>query len=328
MVTVDQLATDLSAKAAALHRLADHLARNDPYTALPSLLDDEPAAVVLLGVGAGYYACQAAGLRMRRFGLGAFAESATSAHLPPGGPDTLVVAVALGSGRRELRESLERYAHSGPVVVLTDSPESLEARYADVVAPLMADGSARELEVVAYQQAVALLLVLAARLGASTPGVADPAATLRRAANSITDLWERSPHWVPALAQTLHGPAGTALVAPAELLPAAQFGALTLRRGPVLVAHACETGEWSHVDRYLAALQDYRALLFTGSRFDERFAAHLTALRGVFAAVGGDVPGAAMSLRYPGEQDPDVRLLVDPLVSELLALHWWRERDA
>ena len=191
----------------------------------------------------------------------------------------------------------------------------------------MAGDTARELEVLAYQQAVALLLVLAARLGASTPGVADPAATLRRAANSITDLWERSPHWVPALAQTLHGPAGTALVAPAELLPAAEFGALTLRRGPVLVAHACETGEWSHVDRYLAALQDYRALLFTGSRFDERFAAHLTALRGVFAAVGGDVPGAAMSLRYPGEQDPDVRLLVDPLVSELLALHWWRHRQ-
>ncbi|GAA3976355.1 SIS domain-containing protein [Thermobifida alba] len=326
MVTVEQLAADLSAKAAALHGLADHLSRHDPYAALPSLLDDEPAAVVLLGVGAGYYACQAAGLRMRRFGLGAFAESATSAHLPPGGPDTLVVAVALGSGRRELRESLERYAHSGPVVVLTDSPESPEARYADVVAPLMADGSARELEVVAYQQAVALLLVLAARLGAAAPGVADPSATLRRAANSVTDLWERAPSWVPGVAEALRGRSGTALVAPAELLASARFGALTLRRGPVLVAHACETGEWSHVDRYLAAVQDYRALLFTGSRFDGRFAEHLAALRGVFVAVGGEVPGAAVSLRYPGENDPDVRLLVDPLVAELLALHWWRER--
>ena len=68
MVTVDQLATDLSAKAAALHRLADHLARNDPYTALPSLLDDEPPRSCC-GVG-GLHACQA-GLRARRAGLGA-----------------------------------------------------------------------------------------------------------------------------------------------------------------------------------------------------------------------------------------------------------------
>jgi len=326
-VTVEQLAADLAGKAAALNRLADHLARHDPYAALPSLLDDEPAAVVLLGVGAGRYACQAAGARLRAAGLGAFAESATAAHLPPGGPDTLVVAVALGSGRRELRESLERYAQSSAVVVLADSPEAPEARYADVVAPLMADGAARELEVVAYQQAVALLLVLAARLRAAPPGVADPSATLRRAANSVTDLWERAPSWVPRVAEVLRGRSGTALVAPEELLPSARFGALTLRRGPVLAAHACETGEWSHVDRYLAAIQDYRALLFTGSRFDERFSDHLRALRGAFVAVGGEVAGATASLRYAGDGDPDVRLLVDPLVSELLALHWWRERE-
>src|SRR5690606_3887915 len=65
LVTVEQLAADLAGKAAALNRLADHLARHDPYAALPSLLDDEPAAVVLLGVGAGRYACQAAGARLR-----------------------------------------------------------------------------------------------------------------------------------------------------------------------------------------------------------------------------------------------------------------------
>ncbi|MEY9212931.1 sugar isomerase [Thermobifida halotolerans] len=325
-MSVERLADEVSARTAALTGLADHLTRHDPYAALPSLLDDEPAAVVLLGVGAGHYACQAAAERMRRAGLGAFAESAAAAHLPPGGPDTLVVAVAPGSGRRELCESLERYARSSVIVVLTDSPESPEARYADVVAPLMTGGRSGGLEVVAHQQAVALLLVLASRLGATPPGVADPSATLRRAANAVTDLVERAPSWVPEAVRALEGRDGLALVAPAELVSAARFGALTLRRGPVLAAHACETGEWSHVDRYLAAIQDYRALLFTGSRFDERFAEHLLALRGTFVAVGGDVSGAAVSLRYPGESDPDVRLLVDPLVSELLALHWWRRR--
>ncbi|TDQ48512.1 SIS domain-containing protein [Actinorugispora endophytica] len=325
-MTAKRLVAELSGKAAALTRLADQLPRRDPYAALPSLMADEPAAIVLLGVGAGYYACQAAAGRMRRAGLGASAESATAAFSTPGGPDTLVVAVALGSGRRELCEALERYARSSAIIVLTDEPESPEARYADVVVPLMADPDGSGLECVAYQQALALLLVLAARLGASTPGVATPSATLRRAANAVTDLLARASVWVPEATGVLAGRDGLALVAPAERLSSARFDALALRRGPVLAAHACETGEWSHTDRYLAAIQDYRALLFTGSRFDERFAEHLGALGGSFVAVGAEVPGAAMSLRYPGDGDPDVSLLAEPVVGELLALRWWAKR--
>lgn len=325
-MTAKRLVADLSGKAAALTRLADHLPRSDPYAALPSLLEDEPAAIVLLGVGAGYYACQAAAERMRRAGLGASAASATAAASTPGGPDTLVVAAALGSGRRELCEALERYARSSAIIVLADGPGSPEARYADVVVPLMADPDGSGLECAAYQQALALLLILAARLGAPLSGPPNASATLRRAANAVTDLLARASVWVPDVAQALTGPDGLALVSPAERLASARFGALALRRGPVVAAHACETGEWSHTDRYLAAIQDYRALLFTGSRFDERFADHLGALRGSFVAVGGDVPGAAASLRYPGEEDPDVRLLTEPVVGELLALHWWAKR--
>jgi hypothetical protein len=40
-------------------------------------------------------------------------------------------------------------------------------------------------------------------------------------------------------------------------------------------------------------------------------------------AVGADVPGAAGSLRYRGDDDPDVALLTETLVAELVAAHWW-----
>ena len=41
-----------------------------------------------------------------------------------------------------------------------------------------------------------------------------------------------------------------------------------LREGPRRAADGCETGDWNHVDVYLTKTLDYRALVFTGSRFD------------------------------------------------------------
>jgi hypothetical protein len=35
------------------------------------------------------------------------------------------------------------------------------------------------------------------------------------------------------------------------------------------------------------------------------------------------VPGAELTVRYPGDDDPDVSLLVEPVVAGLLAAHWW-----
>ncbi|GLU45931.1 sugar isomerase [Nocardiopsis ansamitocini] len=326
-MTAQRLAAELADKPAALTRLADRLARRDPYAALPALLDDEPAAIVLLGAGAGHYVCEVAAERMRRAGLGASAESATAAFSTPGGPDTLVVAVALGSARRELCESLHRYAGSSAIVVLTDDAEGPETRYADLVVPLLTSGEVSGLESGGAQQALALLLLLASRLGAPTPGSsADVAVTLRRSSNAVSDLMARAAEWVPGVAGLLSTRPGPYLVAPAERSSSARLGALALRRGPVLAAHSCETGEWSHTERHLAAVQDYRALLFAGSRFDERFADHLGSLKGTFVCVGGEVPGAAMVLRYPGDTDPDIGVLTEPVIAELLALHWWKHR--
>src|SRR5690606_19242976 len=101
-VTAQLLSADLAGKPAALNALADRLDRHDPFAALPALVEDEPAGILLLGTGSARQACAAAAFRMRLAGLSAVAEfPSAEATLPPG-PATLVVAVDVGGGVREL----------------------------------------------------------------------------------------------------------------------------------------------------------------------------------------------------------------------------------
>ena len=97
-----------------------------------------------------------------------------------------------------------------------------------------------------------------------------------------------------------------------------------LREGPRRRADACETGDWAHVDVYLTRSIDYRAVLFAGSRYDDQAMGWLSSRGSVVVAVGADVPGAALSVRYRDDDDPLVALLTETLVVELLAATWWR----
>lgn len=328
-MTAESLFADLAGKPEALTSLADRFPRWDPYAALPALLEEEPAAVRFLGLGAARQACEVAAARLRRAGIAASADFSSSVEEPPAGPETLVVAVSLGGGQRELYTALDRYVARSPVIVLAPSVDAVVGRHADLLVPLHAGVEGSGLGCRAYQHALALLLLLGHRLGAPVSGSSQNfPGLLRRAANAAVSLLESAPEWVPEAAGALESPHGVHLVAPAERLASAGQGVQALRKGPVRVAYACETGEWSHTDRYLAAVTDYRALLFAGSAYDERFAEHLGHLRGAFVAVGSApgrerVPGAELTVRYPGDSDPDVSLLAEPLVAELLAAHWW-----
>ncbi|MFD3686733.1 sugar isomerase [Nocardiopsis sp. NPDC058631] len=329
-MTAESLSADLAGKPAALTSLATRFPRWDPYAALPALLDDEPAAVRFVGLGSARYACEVAAARLRRVGIAASADRSSSAEQPPAGPETLVVAVSLGGGQRELYAVLDRYVARSPVIVLAPSQDLVVGHYADLLVPLHAGEEASGLGCRAYQHALALLLLLGHRLGAPVSGSSQNfPGMLRRAANAAESLLASAPEWVPEAARILESPHGVHLVAPDERMASASQGVQALRKGPVRAAYACETGEWSHTDRYLAAVTDYRALLFAGSVYDERFAEHLGHLRGAFVAVGPTpgherVPGAELTVRYPGDSDPDVSLLVEPLVAEMLAAHWWR----
>lgn len=330
-MTAQALSADLAGMPAALNALAERFPRWDPYAALPALLDDEPAAVRFLGAGAARGVCEVAAARLRLAGIGAFAEPSTSAQEPPAGPETLVVGVSLGGGQRELCTVLDRYVGRSPVVVLAADSDAVVARYADLLVPLRAGGERAGLGCRAYQHALGLALLLGHRLGAPVLGGSrNLPSLLRRSANAVQALLASAHTWVPEAARALASPHGVHLVAPAERAASAVQGAQLLRKGPVAVAHTCETGEWSHTDRYLAAVTDYRALLFAGSAYDERFSEHLGQLRGRFVAVGPtpgreSVPGAELTVRYPGDTDPDVALLVETVVPGLIAAHLWRE---
>ncbi len=165
-----------------------------------------------------------------------------------------------------------------------------------------------------FQHTIAVLLALL-----------DPSrakAAVRRAADATEDLLDRRSSWLPGAAETL-GDAGPVFVlAPEERISSAEQGALMFREGPRRPADACESGDWLHVDVYLTKPLPYRALLFTGSRFDDDVARWIGERGGRLVAVGA--PGG---LRYRGDDDPDTALLTETLVAELLAADGWRRRS-
>jgi hypothetical protein len=113
-------------------------------------------------------------------------------------------------------------------------------------------------------------------------------------------------------------------VAPAERLSSALQAALMFREGPRLPADATETGDWLHVDVYLSKRPGYRALLFTGSRFDEGLMEWARKRRATVITVGDALPGATLHVPLEGVDAPFVRLLVETGIAELAAAELWR----
>lgn len=95
------------------------------------------------------------------------------------------------------------------------------------------------------------------------------------------------------------------------------------REGPRRAADACESGDWSHVDVYLTKTLDYRALLFPGSAYDAQAMDWVGQRGSTVLSVGAEVEGAAAAIRYAHDDVPDVALLTETLVAELVAAHWW-----
>ncbi len=310
-------AADLEAKPQALADLADWLDAADPWGVVPA----ETSRIVFLGMGSSHYASSVAAARMRALGVHAVAEYASSDLLPAVDPHTTVIAVSAGGGSRETAAAVSAYAGRCPVVLLTNTPDSTLAGLVDAVVPMHAGVEAGGVACRSFQHTLALLMALEARL--AHPSF-DVASLVRRSAAASADLLARRDDWLPEVRHLLVGSHGTHVVAPARRLASAQQSALMLREGPRLPAVACETGDWSHVDVYLTTSTDYRLLLLAGSRWQDELM-RWTAERGsTVVAVGADVEGAAVSLRYAGDADDDVRLLTEVLVTELLAADRWQ----
>jgi glutamine---fructose-6-phosphate transaminase (isomerizing) len=303
---------DLEAKPAVLRELAAELDRVDVWQHVR-----DARRVVFLGMGSSRYAADVAARALRRRGVAAIADYASVDESLPADDDTLVVAISATGTSVETLAAATPYR--GRFVALTNTLDSpLVEMAADAVA-LRAGIEAGGVACRTFQHTLVLLMALAEIPG----GRAALADRVRATAEATADLLDRRDDWLPSALDLLDGPDGVYAIAPAERLSSALQSALMVREGPRRAATGCETGDWAHVDVYLAKTLDYRALLFPGSKYDEQ-ALEWIRLRGsTVVAVGADVPAAALSIRYRGDTDPLVRLFTETLVAELVAATWW-----
>lgn len=317
----DLFLADLLEKPARLADLAAALRAEEPWAPL----GDVDGPVVLLGMGSSHYAVQLAAARLRSQGMTAVAELAASDLLPRVGPGITVVAVSASGGSRETVDAVRRLRAIDPdarFVALTSRPGTELGSLCDVTVSMRAGEERGGVACRSYQHTLALLLALEAR----QTGGPDVASLLDRVAEASAHLLDTRHDWVPAASEALLGPDGTHVVAPAHRLGSALQSALMLREGPRVAAVGCETADWSHVDVYLTKTSDYRMLLLPGSRWEDELLAWVTERGSTLVAVGDDVPGAALTVRYPHDDLDDVRLLTETLVAELLSARAWAER--
>ena len=246
--------------------------------------------------------------------------ASVEASYPPD-PRLVVVGISANGGSKETLALLGQHHGTSRTVALTNNPDAQLP--VDRTVLMHAGRETGGVACRSYVHTLALLLQLEQQL---TGGLPDLETQLHRAADAAAWLLSRRDEWLPPLQRALGGPNGTGLLAPAERLSSALQGALMVREGPRRAADACETGEWNHVDVYLTKTLDYRALVFTGSRFDGDAVQWMRERRSTFVAVGGQLHGAAYELRYPGDDDPVVALLTEILIPEVLAATWWLSR--
>jgi fructoselysine-6-P-deglycase FrlB-like protein len=312
---------DLEAKPMWLDLLADRFAAGNPFAGVPRDVD----RVLLLGMGSSGYAAAVAARDLRVAGIAAAAEPASVDASWPPDARLLVIAISATGASAETLDAVDRYRGRSPIVGLVNDPGSTLASRADVVVEMGAGEEAGGIACRTFQHTGLLLRALETHL---TGIEEDLAGLTRRIAAGTSDLLRTSSFWLPSLNEGLASPDGLFVIAPAERLSSAEQGALMVREGPRRPAVACETGDWAHVDVYLTKTIDYRALVFTGSRWDGQALEWLRKRSATVVAVGGDVDGAAHVIRYAGDDDPDVARSTEVLVPELLAATWWRMADS
>jgi len=300
---------DLEAKPATLLGYLD---------ALPEWPEIGRGPIVLTGMGSSWFAADVAARRLRAHGIVAVAELASVETTLPPSPDLTLVGIT-ASGRSAETCELLRAHHgvSGTIGLTNDASIELPADHTVLMRAGVETGG---VACRTYLHTLVALLSLEQQLAGADLRLGE---RVRRTAAAIAYLLDRRDGWMPPLLETIEGTEGLWLLAPAERLGSALQGALMVREGPRRAADGCETGDWNHVDVYLTKSLDYRAILFTGSRFDGDALRWMTDRGSHVATVGVAPDGAHTGVHYPGEDDPIVALLTEVLVAEVVAAHWW-----
>jgi len=304
----DAFLRDLEAKPDALRAFATAL-EADPWRGL-----DRAERTVMIGMGSSRFAALPVAALLRATGRDVVVERASAVVTAPPGSGTIAIGISASGSTPETVGALARHRDGGSrTVAVTNTDTPALADVADRHISLEAGEEAGGVACRTFQHTIALLLAL------FDPVRAGSAA--RRAADATEDLLERRTSWLPHALDVLGGDGPAFVLAPEERISSAEQGALMFREGPRRQADAAESGDWLHVDVYLTKPLRYRALLFAGSRFDDEVARWIDDRGGLLFAVGG-----RDGLRYPGGDDPDVALLTETLVPELIAADVWRRQ--
>ncbi len=306
---------DLTRIAEQYGRLAGALAEPDPGAEFMASLQYD--RVLILGMGSSRYAAGRVARAARARGANVADDWASVVDLPPAAPDLLVIAVSASGTSPEVLAAVERYAGTGRLIAVTNTADSPLTAIADAVSPLHAEVEVSGAASRSYRHTI---VVLERLLGLTVGSKA--ADELARAAAATRALSDSTPTWLPQLSSVLDSPDGSHLLAPAERFCSAQQSALMMRELPRRLSVACETGDWAHVDVYTSRTHDYRAAVFTGSRWDAQAVEWLQSRSARYAAIGGSLEGAEFELRFDGDNDDRVRVLVETLPFELLASEW------
>ena len=270
--------------------------------------------LLLIGMGSSGYAAGTAVAALRSRGLDAHAELASTGTPQPAGADTLAMLISASGGSGETLEALRRHSGASRLLAITNTPSSELAAEADEALDVLAGP---EPGGVACRSFACTQAVLALMCGA-------PADDIRMAAAAVAQLIEGRERWLPGLVEAAEASRGVWVCGPAERFGSAQQSALMLREGPRIIADACETGDWLHVDVYLTKPAGYALLLLGGSRYDAEVAGWRRERDFRLVSVGRELAGADAAITLEGADRRVVAAIAETAVAELLAAELWR----
>jgi glucosamine--fructose-6-phosphate aminotransferase (isomerizing) len=285
------------------------------------------ARIVFTGLGSSRYGAldAAPGLRIGGRSVSVELASTDPARATPPAPDVVLVAVSASGRTSEVLETVRRHRRTSLVVAVTNHPDAPIATEADVVLPLLAGEERSGVASLTFTATVAVLALLAGRLGHG-PAAAD----LRPAVGGLRAVGDGRDRWLGPAADTLDGAGAIGVVGDGGTIGTLEQAALMLREGPRLAAHAHDAGDWLHTAIY-TALPGYAALLVTGTRYDRELLRTIGRRAGRIVTAGEDrTDGAAAWVPLPtmAGAHPIVRSLTVSAVAGILAAELWSRTRA
>lgn len=286
---------------------------------LPVIEKNQP--IYFVGMGSSFYAAQDVARQLRSKGFLAFAEIA-SAITPQEFPaNSLVVAISASGTSVEVIKFLENMPATIRTIGLTREVNSKITKLVNEVLLLPIAPETGGVSIWSYRATLIGLFQLLEQLGIA-PSVKQ---SCEIASKQIQKLLDSKNQWIESFMNLTTSKDGIWLMAPAERSGSALQGALMFREGPRFSSDGCETGDWSHVDVYLTKSLDYKALMFTGSQWDNQAVEWLTNRNSSFGSIGTYAKGNTASINIESG-DLLAQMLSELIVPELMAEKLWQKQ--